>query len=325
MIFYKDILLRSWKITWRHTVLWMLGIFVWFWFGKGIEFDINTAKKISSENSPFNPAFWDMTRWRAFFENSGFSTDPAIFWGLVLVSVILFVVVVFMIIISYGGMIHGFAQYTNKENSSRYTLHDAYVAGKKHLFTLLSINLFAKGIHYTSVGIAAAPLFFSNSLDFQIIWAIIVIWMIIPINILVSIIARFASTSAQLEGTDFVAAYKKGYLTFKKNIGVSLELAVLLFVSFFIIVNVLVATSAAIVTLPSLFLYMAEAPALFGLPWDYLHDRFFRVAFIVILYLFSILFSVWHVGSWTLLFQELQKGAKKSKVHRWIKNKKIAS
>lgn len=321
MKFYTDIVKKSWQITWRHKVLWIFGLFVSLWGGKGIEAELNSARRLASETSPLNPAFWSSENWSALLvELSGDSSLTL----MAIVMAIALLIVVAMVMLSQTGVIDAVNQFADKDGTSeRYALHHAWVSGKKHFWVVLSLNLLSKGLSYLLLALALMPLFTTGTFTHaDAYWVLFSLLLYIPVGIIISIVTRYALNHAVLNDEHALVGARHGWNMFRQNIGVSIELAIVMFFVFLGIVLLVVPVIAAVLTLPSLMLLFADAPAAFGLPWVYLHDRLYIWVFLTTLYAASVLFSVWHVGSWTMLYKELARGNRTSKTHRWLKGNK---
>lgn len=323
MQFYSDIVKKAWVITWHHKVLWIFGIFVSLWGGKGIEAELNSARNLASDTSPLNPNFWDFSNWENLGSQLTANGAETTLYLMAGVIGLLLVIVTSIIMLAQTGVIDAFAQFAHKDTTSdRYALQHAWVAGKKHFWVVLGLNLLGKALTYSLLVMVLAPLFMKGGVSMLDAWWVLIgLLLYIPVSIVISIVTRFALNHAVLKEEAVGVSVRNGWKMFRNNIGVSLELSLLMFVVFAALVIVLAPVLAAVVTLPSLVLVLANAPATFGLPWIYLHDRFFVVALLVIVYVMSVLFAVWHMGTWTMLYKELTQGNRKSKIHRWTHGK----
>lgn len=318
MKFYTDIVKQSWLITWRHKALWVFGIFIVLWGGKGIESELNSARKLNTDTSPLNPDFWSADHWTALADQAATNGTPLT--TLTIVMAVLAVVVIAMIMLSQTGIIDAFNQFADKKTTSdRYALHHAWAAGKKHFWVVLSLNLLHKGVNYLLLGVALAPLFLGETLtNAGVWWVLLGMILYIPVSVVVSIVTRFALNHAVLNHEHLLPSVRDGWKMFRNNVGVALELAIAMMLVFMALIVLVVPVLAAVVTLPSLVVLLANAPDTFGLPWTYIHDRLYLVAFLAIITATSILYSIWHMGSWTMLYKELARGNRASKTRRWI-------
>lgn len=321
MQFYSRIVKKAWRITWHHKVLWIFGIFVSLWGGKGIEAELNSAGKLASETSPLNPNFWNLSNWQDTASQLSTTGGETTLYMMALLVGLLLVIVTSIIMLAQTGVIDAFAQFAAKDTTSdQYALQHAWVAGKKHFWVVLGLNLLGKAVSYGLLVIVLAPLFMNGGVSIVDVWWVLIgLLLYIPVSIVISIVTRFALNHAVLKEKAVGVSVRDGWKMFRANIGVSLELSFVMFAVFAALVIVLAPVLAAVVTLPSLVLVLANAPATFGLPWVYLHDRLFVVALLVIVYVISVLFAVWHMGTWTMLYTELSLGNRKSKAHRWAR------
>lgn len=317
MQFYTSIFRRAWTITRNHPVLWLFGFFTIFWGGKSMDIELffTNADLLGSASSPFNPAFWSGEKW-GLVQNWIAGSTPGVVVA-VLGAGVLAVFLLVVIMISQIGLVHAFGRSAKQHDVDvKYKAVDAVHVSRTHLLPVTILNVLGKAAAYALVGIAAVPLFTGNmSSTSQLIWSWALLIVLTPVAIALSIIVKFAVNYVVLNDEDFVVAFWKGWRLFRSNIGVSIELAVVMLFAF-AGVNILALIAVGVFALP--FLLGATLVGMFTGSYVTLG------LVLVLLYMGGILaivgssmiFSAWHHGSWTLLFMELVQGKKRSKTHR---------
>ena len=155
MTFYLNIFKKSWDVTKSNPVLWVFGVFVLFWGGRNLDFELvfSNAKLFRSPWSPFRPDFWDMSRWSAFAEKISFSTSFILPFVVILSALALFVL--FIMIASHIGLIDAFA----RDNGKKYSFDQAVVVSEKYMAPVLFVQVASKAIMYVLLGFVSIPLF----------------------------------------------------------------------------------------------------------------------------------------------------------------------
>lgn len=314
---YKNIFQRSWRITRQHMLLWVFGLFVLFLGGKGIDFELffTNADTLKNPSSPFHPAFWDFSRWQAVFEQS---VGP--WWLLVVLLIILLALFVFVLMmISQIGLVDAFSRYSlHPELSHPYTFQDAVSASKRHIGTVTVLNIISRGVVYGLLALAALPFFFASTEGNAILYSFLLYVVVTPLTIVISLLTKYALNYAVLHHTPVGISLLKGWELFRNNIGVSLEMAIGMSVAYFA-VNLSALFLAVVVTLPILLIGILEILFFESLMMVTIYAQALTIVTLAAVIASAVLFSAWHFGNWTLLFLELTKENKRSKIHRLFK------
>lgn len=280
-----------------------------------IELFFTNADLLGSSSSPFNPAFWSGEKWGLIRDWVAGSTP-----GVVLIAIAAAVLVAFLVIvimISQIGLVDAFGRSAKKHDVDvKYMAVDAVHASRQHLLPVTILNVLGKGASYLLVAISAVPLFTGNmSSASQLIWSWLLLIVLTPVAVVISLLVKFAVNYVVLQNDDFVVAIWKAWRLFRDNVGVSLELAVVMLFAF-AAVNVLALIAVGIFALP--FLLGASFIGVWTGSYVALGLILFLLYMLGILAIVgsSMIFSAWHHGCWTLLFMELQQGKKRSKTHR---------
>ncbi len=315
MTFYRDIFKRSWEITREHKVLWLFGLFTLFWGGKGMDIEqfFTNARLLHNPTSPFNPAFWNMERWQTTL-NAIFPSQEMLI-AAVPMMVVVGLAVLAIIVIAQIGLVDGFAGYSNQKKAERYSLLHALRASQRCFFRALSVSVVGKVLSYGVLAVASVPLFLNVSVWQQFTSSFLLYVVLTPVGIIISMLTKYALSSIVLEQERVGASVIRAWTLFRANVGVSLEMALLMFVGFFI-VNVLAFIAAYLISIP-LFVVSGMVTTLFGGGTGVgVYSVVLSWLMVITVTFSAVLFSTWHYGNWTLLFIELTKGQKRSKIHR---------
>lgn len=323
MKLYQSILRRSWKITKAHHLLWVYGFFAIIWIEQGIDFELifSNLDLLQAPLSPFNPEFWDVEQWRLLAEAVGLSGPVIAIFSVGMI--VLIVCALLFAILSQIGLIDAYNKYdtelgdiSSKRKSPQitddYTLTHTFTAAQKHFWPIVGVNILGHGFRYALLAGAVLP-FFLPTISPLVAWALLLLFT--PIMILVSIVTRYATNAVIVNNQPTIKAFSMGIEIFKRNVGISIELAVLMIISY-TVVNMLTVAVVFIVTAP----LVAFSSALFI--WAGLYDILAFIGLFSGLLVFagltmtSSLFASWHSGNWTILFKQLTTGSKQSKIYR---------
>lgn len=320
MKFYNDILQKSWEITKRQKVLLWFGFFVLLWGGKGVEFEnyFANAKLLGNDLSPFQPRFWELSQWGQALDPFFQVQAPIFVLAAIFVVISLFVIAI--IIVSQIGLVDGFSKLIDAPKTKKgYSLEKAVRASEKNFWSVLAVNLVSKGLIYGLLFLSATPLFLMSDRSEQVVYTFFLFTILSPFAILISLLTKYAVNYVVLRDLKIGDSFSAAWNLFAKNIGVSIEMAALMFAAF-LGINLFSVVLAAILTLPVLLFGLFTGLYLQVTIGLLIYHYFFYLVTVVIMVITAIMFSTWHYGNWTLLFLELTKGRKRSKIHRtWKK------
>ncbi|HLD22249.1 MAG TPA: hypothetical protein VJB65_05110 [Patescibacteria group bacterium] len=317
MKLYTDIFRQSWHITKKQKAVWWFGLFALFLGGKGIDFEsfFSSIKVLRMPFSPLRPDFWNMQQWNELFTLFG-QSQYMIF--LLILAVPLGMFLIYIMMVSQIGLVDAFganAQQQDKNTEKKYLLEDALQTSRTHLPTVFAINVVSKVLSLLLLVVVSLPMFIGRVQFSQVAYSLLLFFIVAPIIILISLIAKYAVNYAVLQNMQFRQAVVSGLQLFWHNVGVSIELAVLMFVGYFV-VNILAILGAALITLPVYVIGMIGASTFQQEIFLSLYALSMIVALVILVFIFALIFSAWHFGNWTLLFLQLTKGNKQSKIYR---------
>lgn len=279
-----------------------------------IELFFTNAKLFRSTASPFRPEFWSRGLDNIVVFGNEYAFGPA----LLLLACLAAIAAALLIMVSQIGLIDAFATFgkTKRKTKKRYTLGDAIDASHGKVGRVFLMNVLGKGISYALIALVALPLFMKNAPAVSLVYMLLMFCIVTPITIGISIVTKFAVNDIVLQKTTVRDALSNGMMLLRTNPGVSIELAVFMFIAFFLM-TVFAIVSSVIITLPLAALTSAFVSDV--LVATFIYNIALYVALIILTLVYAMIFSTWHFGNWTLLYLELTKGAKRSKIHRILK------
>ncbi len=324
MTLYRDILKNAWSITWRNKFLWFFGVFASLLSGTG-GLQILTKDPSPSVSENFLPG---MGQFSSFFQvqtlkNFGtlFRDDPVFVSVSLLFLLVIFALLIFLVwlsVVSQAALVNDSAELANsKKKNEKLGIHKGVATGVKHFWSVLGMNILTKviiGLAFVLVGIPVAYMAYkSNFVTLNLIFVILFI-VFIPLAIAASFVLKYAICYIVVKKETFGEAMKKGYLLFKDNWLVSMEMAfILVFISFFGFLFFMVTLS--VTSLPLIFLALVFYQMLSYLGFWFILSIILLAMFVLIVIGGAIL-TVFQISSWTLLFLELDKKNTTSKILR---------
>jgi len=314
MFSYRKILRQAIDTTWKNKYLWFFGLFATL-IGTGGEYQLlNNISENDGEKMFFklssSPLF-DAGTWSNLF--SYFSSD---YWQ-AMSSVILLVVIaslaIFILILSVtsqGALVHQTEKIINKKNKD-INLSSGTLAGQKHFWPVLAINIGLKIVISLMFALIAIPIIFSGGSGLTMVIYVILFLLFIPIIIGFSLIARYAISYIVIKKNKLSEALDNAWYLFKKNWLVSIEMAIIL-----VLINILFALAVVILIflISAPFLILSIMFSGFAIFW------LFAFLGIVILFLsiitFGSMITTFQISAWTILFLSLLGKKGKSKIKR---------
>lgn len=316
MKLYTDIFRQSWTITKRNPVLWVLGVFILFWVNNSVDLEqvFSSVKTFNSSWSPFRPEFWDVSKWAALTERVG--ARPQFFAPFVLILIALTLFVLLIITAAHVAIIDAHAR-----RVTDYSFSSALTSTEHHMAPAMLVQIFSKVVMYLCIGLASVPLFFSVFGTWKASVATLVLVLTFPLMIIVSIVSKYALVGIVTHKMKTRESLRTGWKMFRANMGVSFEMA-LLMIGVFGSLN-FVSIVAALLVLSPVFIgaSLIAVTSFFYFPL-YIHSMMLLVLSFAFTLVTGAMFSSWHLGNWTMLYQELEKEPRRSKVHHWLKGRK---
>jgi hypothetical protein len=189
------------------------------------------------------------------------------------------------------------------------------MVGQLHLVRVAGVNILGKLAIMVLVALVASPLFLAPFRATQFGSSLLLFFLLLPLTVIVSIVLKYAVNDVVLKGTRVGQAIRNGWQLFASNIGVSLELALLMLIAYVLVITTAVLVGALVASPVLIFglILLSAAQTSAGLGLYYL---FAYVAAFFCMVVAASVFVTWQYGNWTLLYLELTKGPKRSKVRR---------
>ncbi|MDD5341902.1 MAG: hypothetical protein PHH01_00145 [Patescibacteria group bacterium] len=310
---YNDIIKKAWRIIWRNKFLWFFGLFL-VWIGQEVETLIRNYY-LQTEGS------LSLDSWRELFK-SGFGGIFSDAWGLVssttltavvvmLVFVLLLILVVWLTVISVGGIIHSTIQ---AENGKAVAYNQAFAIGQKHFWKNLIVYLLAKIADYIFLiltGLVASLVAFGV---IGVVVSVIMILLSFAVSLIIGFVAKYAACYVVARGQTLTEAVRSGWKLFIKNWLASIEMAVIIFVINFIVSLGLIIV-LVIVSVPFLLLVVILSQGMAGAS-NVLLYVLTAIILLVTVFVGSVL-SSFQFSAWVLFFLKLDQGKKLSKIIMW--------
>ncbi len=323
MFSYRSLLTESWKITWKNKYLWFLGLFASLVGGSGA-----WGYQILSQNMNqglINGSYYKLTTVlaitnlaRNFFFGLGNLLHNNFLVLLNVLSVLLVVIIILIVLIwlaitTQAGLINDVKKILrNKKKDSYLSVRQSLIAGNKHFWSVLSLNLAIKVLSATIFFIVSLPLLLlviENTTILAISYTILFV-IFVPVSISLSLMINYAIAYRVLDNYSFVKSFEQGVILFINNWLVSLETGIILFIIDFL-------ASAVILVFLGVFLVpLFLLGIILSLNWLIFLVIFF--AFLIVVACGAVL-TAFQITTWTNLFLQLKNPGVVAKLERIFK------
>ncbi len=320
--FYRLILKRALRISWRNKWLWGLAFFAAF-IGNGSVYEalIRSFNNLSEGNS----AFLVLKEYSqmgivglASFSNlkSLWQSDPSAF-GITILTTVLFLSVLALLIsfavIGQGGVIRSIVNIDQNKGAS---LKSGIKHGVERFWSILEVNIIGKLILFGALMLLmylASLMHFDNGIANLVVY-ILSFSIFIIFGIIIYFLTIYGTAFVVLREDNAFRALKDAWQLFLKNPLLNLEMGLLLF-----IVNILVAVvffiAVFILLAPFLLVYIVFVFAGWTTGMETM-TTIITLIFITLLILMGSWYSTFQLGAWAILFEELALNGGKSKIVR---------
>jgi len=320
MEFYRPILKKAWQVTKRYKFLWFFGLFAAL-LGNGGEFEIfyNNFTRLREQPESMS-AIRDLYAAGRFEEilhqaSQFFSNGSVLSIVYTILIIMLFLLLIWLIVISQSAIIFNVHKVKKGERSN---FAESFQTGRRYFKPVFLVNLYSRLVVYVLFLISCAPFLYfylQNAATGHLFTYMILSFIIfVPIGIIISFIAKYATAFVVIKGLSVNQAIKEGWRLFIRNWLISLEMAVVLFlvnlvagVAFFI--------GFVLIALPFLLLALIfyTAASVTGL---YIILVPAGIIFFVALIVGGSILSVFQFSAWTIMFMKLAEGKVFSKLIR---------
>lgn len=320
MFSYRTLLKQAWMTAWKHKYLWFLGLFASLVAGSG-----SWEYQVVTQNLGQNPVSGSYAQFEKFLalgdvlQNFFFGLGHLFqqdlwtilnIFSVLLVTATLLIFFVWLAVTSQAALVGDVKKIlTAKKTPANLTIRESLSAGHKHFWPVLGLNILIKVLVYCAFFIIGLPLLFMTVSDSTILFVLYILIFIIfiPVALSLSLIIKYSISYNVLENRTFVASLENGFKLFRKNWLISLEMAVILFLTNFLLSG-LVLVTFAIFLLPLLFLGI-----LFNLYWLIIALLLLAIALVVI---FGSFLTTFQISAWTDLFLHLKEKGALAKLER---------
>ncbi|MFC1612792.1 hypothetical protein ACFL23_00480 [Patescibacteria group bacterium] len=321
---YRDVLKNAWEITKNNKILWVFGLFAAL-LGNGGEYQIlvktfdkfHIARNVvlNSASQTFSGGFLKGLYNLSLYNPTEFILIlVAVFSILFLIGFLIWLIVVFQVSLIAGA--------DKGISNKKITFQEGINLGKEKFSSILGINFISKSLICLMLVLTGLPLLFlarrSESI-LSLILYILAFLILIPIAIIISFIAKYASAFVVLKNKNFFESINKGWHLFLDNWIVSLEMAFFLFLLNFI-VGLVALFAVIIISLP--FITMAIIYSAAGLSYAFWTAIIMMLFIIVAIVAFAgAVLSVYQWSSWIIFFKKLtSRTTVLSKIERTVKD-----
>ncbi|HLD27329.1 MAG TPA: hypothetical protein VJB39_00575 [Patescibacteria group bacterium] len=315
---YRNILGKAWQITKKFKYLWLLGLFAAF-LGNSAEYQVLIDQVNNVKNQASTLSLWQQ-KLNLLIPQLDFTNGKVLLIVFILlVSLAVTLLVLWLIISSLGGLIKGAAE---ADKGQKHKVGELLKTGSRKFWPVLGLNVIAKLIIYGVLVLIIGPLMLATFAvgNYTVNLLIILISFIIfvPLTVIISMIAKFGSIYAVLEGQKFREAFKNGWRMFAANWLIAVEMAVIIFLINLLaglIFGVLAIVLLALISFLSLG--MANASLSVGV---FTAGLYVSLLLLLAGSLFiGAVLATFQTSAWTLLYLKLNSGVKVySKLVRWI-------
>lgn len=327
MPFYRLILKKAFKLSFRHKWLWIFGFFAAF-IGNTSFYEalVRTLNNLSANQSPFL-IFKDYAKMGVLAllapENIKrlWEADSTAFGMLIFAAICYLAVIVILIVlgvISQGSSIAGAIKL---DEGHKIGFREAFALGTKHFGVVLKINVITKVILLGAlvlVGYLLSLINISTSVNFVIYNISFVLFIIF--GIILFFLTTYGAAFAILRGKSPVQSLKSAFNLFKKHIILNLEMGFILF-AMSVLFSFVVMVGLFLLFSPALLIYVVFLFSAMDQASSVLFMTIGVLLFLLVVLSFS-WFSTFQITVWALLFEELELRGGKSKLIRLFEHVK---
>lgn len=322
MSIYRKIISQAWKTTWQNKYLWFFGLFAML-LGNGGELEIifrNLNLSLDQGIVAGLKSFADTGLFQIstlgniakLMQQDPISTLVAICVLLTMLLIGLFLV--WLTVVSQAALINNAVKINY---GKKHDFQDGVAVGMSKFWSVFSLNAILKILLYLTFILLSLPLLANLSRSASILNGLLFLILFIffiPLAMSLSFITRYTTAYIIVKNEKFFDALKMGWLLFKKNWLVSLEMAFLLFaINFAVGIGLIMVT--LILAVPFLFV------AWIFFYWSMVFNFWTLIALAFVVFMIMVVFtgamlSTFQTAAWTGLYLELLGAGAISKITR---------
>lgn len=318
--FYRDILSKSWQLTWRNKWLWILGFLAAFWGNWGntniLNLFFNLGKTKYFGGVSFGSTHFALSN---LFANSRF-ISPKAFLLLIFCSALL-VFIFWLLTTGRGALIKVLGDLSQGQAMN---IKEGFSLSTEKFFPLFSIFFLTKGFFLATLSalIILVNLFIEKT---KIIYLLLFLFSFVVfcfLAVILYFVFIYGPMYLLIEKEKFYSSLKKSFLLFFRNWLTSLEFVLILwFIS--LVLNTAFLVGGAIILFPILILLLTLF--LLQFPWWVIGAILFPVLIFIILALLLIasIYNVFEMAAWVNLFMALKEKKGVAKILRIFTRKTV--
>lgn len=306
MHFYRDILKRAWRLTYRNPILWFFGVFAAL-SGNGEQYDsffenVSIVGQLQNNLDVLRTA-QEEGKINEFWNSFTASFGDNVWYMLLLLLVIIIVTALFfwLVIVSQAALIRS-AQ--NEVQGKPIGFLDAFGAAIQRFWPLFRLNLLVLVFIYGPLillGIPAVIIYLdSGSLAWSVALSLFAFLLLIPIGIVLAFITKFAAIFVVVRGESAMQSLKSAWRLFTANWLIAVETGFILF---------LIDTGYAFVAVSIM--------TMLGFPLT----QAGLVVYTIVMVLLGSVYAVFRYSTWTMLWSELINEKGMAKLNRIFHSK----
>jgi hypothetical protein len=269
MFLYRDIVKKSWKITWGYKHLWFFGLFAAFLAGIG-RYNVSFSRSMENWNSGVFAGLADFvgngllagkffSNLLLYFEQDPVSASMYLVFLLTILSISF--IFLWLAVVSQGGLISNAAKIIKSNGKAeQVTLKEGMQVGNRNFWQVLGVNLIAAALTSFFAVLVGLPLLFTSAYSdpsMTLLYLLLFI-LFIPLSLIISFLGKYAVCYKVIKGKSFVDSIVEAIYLFGRNWLISVEMSLMLF-----LVDVLAIFSVilALLSLSVPFRFLAAAAA----------------------------------------------------------------
>jgi hypothetical protein len=320
---YQNILKTAWQITWRNKILWFFGVFASFISLEAVYEIILSQIAQTRKIESFHLELVNLYNNQINFVNEQlyFFNSLADDYKSYIILILLAVVILFFIWLAFTSQIFIIKSVAKIKDNKKINLNIDLAHSHSKFWSILGVNVIAKLLLYAGFIAFSLPLLYALLNQNQpVIWISNLLFFIIYVifAIIISFIAAYATNFIILKDSHILESFSQAWKLFSKNITISLEIALVLFI-LKILSLILILCLTFLFVSPLFFLFMLATASNNLLSLVMTITLGFLIFTFISLFINSI-FTTFYLASWTITFLQLTEKSFWGKLISFAKN-----
>lgn len=325
---YREILKRSWNISWKNKSLWFFGFFASI-ISFGAELKI-FSKAFSQESGLKTINDIGLFIKTGIFSREALQnishlmrTETSTMLLLSLYLLVILAMTIFFVWLATSSQISiiDAVKKIKKDEQQKISIKEQIKKSKSKFWPVLGMNaliwLIINGITLL-ISLLLVVILIQNKTYLTLLYGLLFI-IFIPIILFISFVIKYAIAYIVIDGKKVSSALKNGWIMFKKNWLISIEMAITLF---FINILAMLVVSFASFLIFILFSGIAVTTAIFVFSSQAFFWTLIAIAIIIALVIIALsgaIVNTFQISAWTELFIKLKENKASSKLERIFK------